>query len=69
MAVCFLFCLPVWLVCSQGISAGVGGWDVGKSQKRGVRGDDLQMVREICGQATGLLTVVAVAGKGDIHTL
>jgi hypothetical protein len=41
MAVCFLFCLPVWLVCSQGISAGVGGWDVGKSQKRGVRRDDL----------------------------
>lgn len=41
MSMCYLFCLSVQLVCSQGISAGIGGWDVGKSQEREVTGDDL----------------------------
>lgn len=41
MAMCYLFCLSVQLVCSQGISTGIGGWNIGKSQEREVIGDGL----------------------------
>lgn len=69
---CFLFCLPFWLVCSHGISAGIEGWDVGTSQEREVRGDglwDQRFQRRSVGRLLIFLQRLPVAEQGDIHTL
>lgn len=37
MSVCYLFYWSAQLVCSKGMTAGVGGWDSARSQEREVK--------------------------------